>query len=157
VPLTDQDPIGSGVEESMRQCRALALLALALAAATAAHAQPEAPPRRPLAELDLGFMPRGELFTALIADPRWPHFSAAYHSYFEDPDFKDVAAVSFGETFALYRDRVGQAWWELGLQAGVFAVFDLDSSSFDLINSDYFVAATVAYRFGDFTALGRVF
>ncbi|MGH7309028.1 MAG: DUF1207 domain-containing protein [Candidatus Rokuibacteriota bacterium] len=144
------------------------LLALAVVPGIATAADPildqgrEPPgatePRPPmLAELDLGFMPRGDLFTALIADPRWPHFSAAYHYYLEDPDFKNLASVSFGEAFAIYRGRVGQGWWELGLQAGVFAVFDLDASSFDLINSDYFVAVTAAYRFRDFSAQARVF
>ncbi|HSF06045.1 MAG TPA: DUF1207 domain-containing protein [Methylomirabilota bacterium] len=140
------------------------MLALAVGPAVATAADPmleelREPPGTPPTprELELGFMPRGELFTALIADPRWPHFSAAYHYYLDDPDFKNIAAVSFGETFAIYRDRVGQSWWELGLQAGVFAVFDLDTPSFDLINSDYFVAATVAYRYRGFSALARLF
>jgi hypothetical protein len=116
---------------------------------------PGTPP--PPHEFELGFMPRGELFTALIADPRWPHFSAAYQYYLDDPDFRNIAAVSFGETFAIYRGQAGPGWWELGLQAGVFAVFDLDASSFDLINSDYFVAAALAYRYRDFSLLGRFF
>ena len=28
---------------------------------------------------------------------------------------------------------------ELGIQAGVFVIFDIDSQSFDLINADYLV------------------
>jgi hypothetical protein len=48
-----------------------------------------------------------------------------------------VAAVSFGETFAIYRDRLGSGWWEFGVQAGVFALFDLDAPSMDLVNADY--------------------
>jgi len=152
----------------MRHCLPVLLLALAVGPAAATAADPildqlreppteTEPGSRTLRELELGFMPRGELFTALIADPRWPHFSAAYHYYLDDPDFKNIGAVSFGETFAVYRDRVGQGWWEVGLQAGVFAVFDLDAPSSDLINSDYFVAATVAYRYRDFSALARLF
>jgi Protein of unknown function (DUF1207) len=161
--------LASGTEELMRPCLSVLLLALAVGPAAATAADPileelrepptEAEPSglRRLRELELGFMPRGELFTALIADPRWPHFSAAYHYYVDDPDFKNIGAVSFGETFAVYRGRVGQSWWELGLQAGVFAVFDLDAPSSDLINSDYFVAATAAYRYRDFSVLARLF
>jgi hypothetical protein len=154
----------------MRRVLPLLLLTLALVPGAATAAEPvleleelrepplaTEPVPRTLRELDLGFMPRGELFTALIADPRWPHFSVAYQYYFEDPDFKNIAAISFGETFAVYRGRIGEGWWELGLQAGVFAVFDLDSASYDLINSDYFAAALVAYRYRDFSVLGRFF
>jgi hypothetical protein len=143
----------SRAEVLMRRCLLFLLLALALAPGAALAADTVLEERR----RDLGFMPGGELFTALIADPRWPHFSAAYHYYLEDPDFKNIAAVSFGESFALYRNRLGESLWELGFQAGVFAVLDLDASSFDLINSDYFAAATVAYRYRDFSLLARLF
>jgi hypothetical protein len=43
------------------------------------------------------------------------------------------------------------------VQAGVFAIFDLESLSFDLINTDFFVAGFAGYRLGDFSAITRVF
>jgi hypothetical protein len=106
---------------------------------------------------ETGPMPGGELFRALIADPRWPHFSAAYQRYLGDPDFNDVAAVSFGETFSIYRWRLAPGWLEAAIQAGVFAIFDLDAPSFDLVNADYFVAAALAYRRDDLSLLARLF
>jgi len=115
----------------------------------------EAP--RVLAEWQGGLLPGGVLFGPLIADPRWPHFAASWQHYTGDRQLTDVAAVSFGESFALYRDRVGSGWWEVGLHAGVFAVFDLDSSSFDLINADYLVGIPLTYRQGDFSAIFRLF
>lgn len=114
-------------------------------------------PPRVLSELQTGVMPGGELFPRLIADPRWPHFSVAHHYYISDPDFTDVAAVSFGETFTLYRDRLGGGWWEVGIQAGAFAVFDLDSPSFDLVNTDYLAAVAAAYRHHGASTLVRLF
>jgi hypothetical protein len=109
----------------------------------------------------VGFLPGGHLFRALIADPRWPHFSASYRYYSNTPGSKNVAAVTFGETLPLYRDQIGEKgeWgqWETGVQAGVYSIFDLDSKSFDLINTDFFAAGFVGYRFGDFSALGRIF
>ena len=65
--------------------------------------------------------------------------------------------MSFGETFTLYRERLGRGWWEVGVQAGVFAVFDLAADSKDLINADYVVGVTGGYRYGDFSALARLF
>jgi hypothetical protein len=47
--------------------------------------------------------------------------------------------------------------WETGLQAGVFSIFDLDSSSFDLVNADYFVAALGSYGIGGFSGMARIF
>jgi hypothetical protein len=103
-----------------------------------------------------GFLPGGDLFGPLIADPRWPHFSIAYQYYIDDPDFRDIGAVSMGGSFPLYRWRAGGGFWEAGIQAGVFAIFDMDTSSFELVNSDYFAALTTAYRSGRFSALGRI-
>jgi len=104
------------------------------------------------------WFPGRPLFRALMADPRWPNFSAAYHYYIDDRELKDVATVSFGESlpFVRYRLRDGSSV-EVGLHAGVFAFFDLDASSFDLINADYFVGLPVTYAKGNFSVMGRVF
>ena len=106
---------------------------------------------------DTGVMPGGHLFNPLIADPRWPHFAASYQYYFDDPGLASAGTVSFGETFSLYRGAAGPGYWELGVQAGVFALFDLDSSSKDLFNADYFVAGFAAYRLDRFSAFTRIF
>jgi Protein of unknown function (DUF1207) len=120
-------------------------------------AAPPATPPKVIAEWQTGLLPGGTLFKPLIADPRWPHFSASYQRYLRDPTLTDVVAVSFGETFALVRERYWRSWWELGLQAGVFSIFDLNAPSFDLINADYFVAVPFSVRHGDFSSLLRVF
>ena len=112
---------------------------------------------RVFAEYQGGLLPGGVLFPPLIADPRWPHFAASWQHYTHDRQLTDVTSVSFGESFAFYRDRIGQGWWELGLHAGVFAVFDIDSSSFDLVNADYLVGIPVSYRYRDFSAIFRLF
>ena len=121
---------------------------------------PTAPVPPPVAPAEktfqLGVMPGGQLFEPLIADPRWPHFGASYQYYLDDPTFRNVGAVSLGESFMLYRGRLGSGWWEIGVQAGVFSVFDLDASSFDLINTDFLVAVPVSYRISDFSAMLRV-
>jgi Protein of unknown function (DUF1207) len=116
-----------------------------------------APPRRP-AEWETGVLPGGTLFRPLIADPRWPHFAASYHRYLSDRQLTDVGAVSFGETFTLIRERAGaSSWWEVGIQAGVFAVFDLAAESMDLVNADYFVGVPLSGRWGDWSAIFRLF
>ena len=114
-------------------------------------------PAQILAEWDTGLLPGGALFKPLTADPRWPHFSAAYQRYVNDRQLKDVAATSFGESFSLYRNKLGPAWWEVGVQAGVFSVFDLDAESKDLVNADYMVGIPLSARYDDLSAMFRIF
>jgi hypothetical protein len=103
-------------------------------------------------------LPRGELFRPLLADPKWPRFSATYRYYIDDTDLRSVGSANFGATIPLYRHSARPAGrWEAGLQAGVFSIFDLDAASKDLINADYFVALLSSYAVDDFAAIGRVF
>jgi hypothetical protein len=129
----------------------------------AAVAPAETPPshgaRRDAAMADVGFLPDGELFRPLLADPRWPRFSAVYRYYRHDPELGSVGAANFGATVPLYRAHVpsvAESQWEAGLQAAVLSIFDLEAESKDLINADYFVSLFATYRLGDVAALGRV-
>ena len=104
------------------------------------------------------FLPETQLFKPLIADPRWPHFSASYQRYTEGDLLTNGGSVSFGETFSLY--RFGGPWrsiLELGIQAGVFSIFDLGSKSYDLINADYRVAIPVTIKNDNLTNMTRIF
>ncbi|MCE7965339.1 DUF1207 domain-containing protein [Nitrospirales bacterium NOB] len=99
------------------------------------------------------FLPRGLLVEPLHADQRWPHFGAAYHWLSSGNKF----ASAFGESFAVYRNAApfgGQ--WELGIQAGVFGVFDMERRSIDLINADYTVGLVTSYRADRFSGFVRI-
>jgi hypothetical protein len=110
--------------------------------------------------LPTGFLPTGHLFKPLLADPRWPRFSAAYRNYQSSNfDGRDIASVSFGETIPFYRGNFGRssAQWEAGIQAGVFSDFNLDASSTDLVNTDFVAAIYSGMRAGQFSAFGRLY
>jgi hypothetical protein len=129
-------------------------------ATAAPPAPPEATPPAPPKTVDLGtgLFPGGEhLFRPLIADPRWPHFAVEYQYYIADKKLGSVAAVTFGESLNFYRSRLGPLWWGVGLQAGVFGIFDLEAESKDLINADYFAAAALDFRHDALSGLVRVF
>ncbi len=99
-----------------------------------------------------------ELFKPLIADPRWAHFHFAYHNYINDDELRNVGATSFGETLPLHRGSAPfNGEWEFGIQAAVFAVFDLDAASSDLINADYWVGLPLSYRKDRFSGIVRLF
>jgi len=99
-----------------------------------------------------------EMFDPLMADPRWPRFSATYQRQLDDDEIDHVGAANFGESFGLLRSpEFDWGQWEIGLQAGVFSVFDLNSESNDLVNTDFLVGLTAAYHYGDFTTLLRLY
>jgi hypothetical protein len=108
--------------------------------------------------LPTGLLPAGHLFQPLLADPRWPHFSAAYRYYLGNLELGHVGAVSFGETIPLFRGNgLADSQWEVGIQGGVFALFQMDAPSKDLVNADYFGSLFGTWRRGAFSALGRIF
>lgn len=103
-------------------------------------------------------LPRRELFEPLMADVRWPRFSASFLSHLDDDELTHVGSANFGESFALLAGDLGEASrWEFGLQAAVFSIFDLDADSNDLVNSDFYVGPTLSMRSGRFTGLLRFF
>jgi hypothetical protein len=105
-----------------------------------------------------GLLPPGTLFSPLLADPRWPHLSVGAQRYLGDREFRSVGAATLGETLSLYRTEApfhGQ--WEAGVQAAVFAIFDLDAESRDLINADYLGGVFASYRRGPLQAMARLF
>jgi hypothetical protein len=69
-----------------------------------------------------------------------------------------VGSATFGETFSFY--RFAGPWtsqMEVGLQAGVFSIFDMNSDSHDLVNADYFVAVPISFKKDNFSAMSRIF
>jgi hypothetical protein len=121
------------------------------------------PPPRPQPVRSMGggwsLFPEERLFQPLIADPRWPHFSLSYE-YFrqsEFPKLQNVGAISLGETFECvgYESRSSGSV-ALGVQPAIFAIFNLDALSHDLVNADYRIAIPLDYRIGWFSAEARV-
>lgn len=103
------------------------------------------------------WFPRGRLFEPLHADPRWPHFAAAVRSYTTsgEGDVDTAFAGDLGETLSLYRNRAPFGQWDLGVQAGVFSLFDVGSASKHLINADYIIGLITSYRSGDWSLFLR--
>jgi len=119
--------------------------------------EPGAPPRK-ADESSTGVtggkwqaFPEEELFAPLLADPRSAHFSLAYDYVTQSrfPKLRNVGNVSLGEHFSLVgysSPEVGE--FSLGIEPAIFALFNLDALSHDLINADYRVALPLEYRRG---------
>lgn len=103
------------------------------------------------------FLPRDLLFASLLADPRWPHFSASYQHH-SNNELQEIGSATFGETFSIYRFAgPWQSLIEVGLHAGVFSIFDLAADSHDLVNADYLVAIPLSLKKDNFSMMSRIF
>ena len=156
-----------------RPCRTVvpALLAAALAAAAASPAGAQAAPAEPSYPARCGVgapaadssryvpLPRGDVFCPLVADPKAVRSFVSYQSARGGGFARHVAAVGIADQFAFFRfagARAGDGL-QLGVTAAVFAQFDLDASSFDLLNADYVLGLPLTYRRGGFSGRFRVY
>ncbi len=89
------------------------------------------------------------LFQPLIADPRQV-MNAASLRFNDNVVGKHVGAASFGGDFIIIRLKDILYWrgdMDLGIQAGIFSVFDLDNIEACMVNTDFFAAALATYAF----------
>ena len=105
-------------------------------------------------------LPEGDVFCPLIADPKEAHSFASYvRGSSSSPLGTDIGSVGIG-------DRLGIARWggprpgegvQFGLEGAVFAQFDLNTPSDDLINADYLVGVPITLRRGGWSSRIRIF
>jgi hypothetical protein len=103
--------------------------------------------------------PLGNLFQPLLADPKQPQFFVNAEN-FKSPGVRyTMASVGFGETFGMYRffGRSDGDGLQLNIEGGLFAQFNLDAPSYDLINADYTIGIPATYRRGDNSLRLRIY
>jgi len=103
--------------------------------------------------------PIGDLFRPLIADPKQPQFFVSINRFRSSGVHYTMASVGFGETFGLYRffgSRQGDGL-QLSVEGALFAQFNLNTPSYDLINADYTIGIPITYRHGDDSVRFRIY
>jgi hypothetical protein len=101
------------------------------------------------------FMPQGDVFCALVADPKATrsHLTYLRGQLPSETAARNVGSVGIADGLGLLRlggvapgDGV-----QLGVETGVFAQFDLGTRSADLLNADYVVGIPLTFRLGHFS------
>ena len=103
--------------------------------------------------------PTGDMFRPLIADPKQSQFFVAINRFKSSGVRYTMASVGFGETFGLYRffgSHEGNGL-QLSVEGALFAQFNMDSASHDLINADYTIGIPATYRHGDNSLRFRIY
>jgi hypothetical protein len=68
------------------------------------------------------------------------------------------APSAWGTPIAIYEGNFpGKARWQIGVDAAVFAIFDLDAPSSDLVNADYWLGLPLSYRKNSFSTMLRLY
>lgn len=117
----------------------------------------------PSSEVGYVPLPRGDVFCPLVADPK---SNRSFGSYLEErahgapsDSAIDILSVGIGDVFGLARwtGRAPGEGVQLSLMAGVFAQFDLGTSSYDLLNADYVVGLPLTMRRGWYSMRLRLY
>lgn len=103
--------------------------------------------------------PVGDLFLPLLADPKQPQFFISYRYYDTPLTNANAAAVGYGETFGFYRRSraLSSEGFQISISGALFAQFNLDTPSYDLVNADYIIGFPVTYRQGRTSMRFRVY
>ena len=110
----------------------------------------------------IGFvpLPEGDVFTQLIADPKSGHSFVAYVRGTSSSAFgTDLGSIGIADQFGLVRwggPEPGEGF-QISLEGAVFAQFDLDTPSFDLINADYVFGLPITMRRGNVSVRLRLY
>lgn len=110
--------------------------------------------------------PAGDVFRPLVADVKQPQFFVSFRHFdalsrSADPEFGSftMASVAYGGVFGLYRKLGKKAGdgLQISVDGALFAQFNVDAPSKDLLNADYTVGIPVSYRDGGFSARFRFY
>jgi uncharacterized protein DUF1207 len=104
-------------------------------------------------------LPRGDVFCPLLADPKGQRSFVSYLHETSDQGDMNVGSVGISDAFGLLRvggPKPGDGF-QMSLAGSVFAQFDLDSSSYDLVNADYIIGLPITVRRQAFSMRFRLY
>lgn len=104
-------------------------------------------------------LPRGDVFCPLLADPKGQRSFVSYLHETSDQGDVNLGSVGISDAFGLLRvggPKPGDGF-QISLAGSVFAQFDLDSSSYDLVNADYIIGIPVNFRRSAFSMRFRLY
>jgi len=104
-------------------------------------------------------LPRGDVFCPLLADPKGQRSFVSYLHETSDQGDMNVGSVGISDAFGLLRvggPKPGDGF-QVSLAGSVFAQFDLESASYDLVNADYIIGLPITFRRKAFSMRFRLY
>ena len=108
------------------------------------------------------FLPKTQIFRALIADPKEPRYSASFLKYDMDTQhgraFNNLGSVSAGEQMGFFRwNGKGGNVWQWGIDTSIITQFELDAPSLGKANIDFIFGLPLSWRNGDWSSRFRLY
>jgi uncharacterized protein DUF1207 len=100
-------------------------------------------------------LPEGQVFRPLVADPKQPQFFAAWLWVTSTLVTGQVSSVGLGEDIGIIRGPGRR--WQVSVAAGVFSQFSMETSSNDLLNTDFIIGFPFTWHRGALSARARIF
>jgi hypothetical protein len=103
--------------------------------------------------------PAGDVFTPLVADPLEPRNFLSVLSVDSETVQTTLGSVGVGANFGFYRwagQQPGDGW-QVGLFAAVNSQFDLEGTSYPLVNTDFRFGVPVSFRNGAWSGRARLY
>ncbi|HTG00040.1 MAG TPA: DUF1207 domain-containing protein [Nitrospirota bacterium] len=103
------------------------------------------------------FLPRGNLFQPLLADPKELRFYLGYRPYQKANHYLSRQTEMFtgglGDMFGLFRHTDNGRGYALqaNISGGIYAEFDLKTSSYFLVDNDYYFGLPFTLRSGPYS------
>jgi len=95
-------------------------------------------------------LPNEDLFKPLIASPRESQFSLRREYYETHEGNYNAAVVSFGDYLPITNYKIDeQNILQFSIDGSLYALFNLDKESYDLINTDYFFGLSMSHRWSE--------
>ncbi len=105
-------------------------------------------------------LPTGDVFCPLLADPKARRSFVSYQKTIGEGDsLSTIGSVGVADQFGIARwgGRTRGNGVQLSIEGAIFAQFDLDSESFDLLNADYIVGIPLTMRKDAFALRARLY
>lgn len=104
-------------------------------------------------------LPHGDVFCPLVADPKGHRSFVTYLRESSDDGDVDVGSVGISDMIGILRfgGPRPEDGFQISLAGSVFAQFDLDVSTYDLINADYLIGVPITFRRGPFSTRLRFY
>lgn len=105
-------------------------------------------------------LPTGDVFCPLLADPKAIRSFLSYQRTIGEGDsLSTIGSVGIADQFGIARwgGTTPGNGVQLSIAGAVFAQFDLDAASYDLLNADYIIGIPLTMRHGGFSMMLRAY
>ncbi|THB69070.1 MAG: DUF1207 domain-containing protein [Gammaproteobacteria bacterium] len=105
------------------------------------------------------YFPKGDIFQPVVAEVKEHQFYISFNRFDTNWNLGNTngANVGFGEKFGIVKWQKFNNEWQVSIVGGLFAQFNLEAQSHDLINADYNIGVSLSRRIDNLAYRTRLY